>query len=122
MRHSIEVVAPSGPRLYVFHEGNQGSTSLLLHNFASNEAVRIYDYKPDEQTPGTLRLAGWQALQTDDNGQLLVGTRHCRSQICMTQPGAYIPAFVVVGDTSGEVHEFDQLYFGAAVGSILIEE
>ncbi len=122
MRHTIEVVAPSGPRLYVFHEGNQGSTSLLLHHFAPNEAVHLYEYKPDEQAPGTLRLAGWQALQTDDNGQLLTGTRHCRSEICMSQPGAYIPTLVVVGDTSGEVHEFDQLYFGAAVGSILIEE
>jgi hypothetical protein len=123
MRHSIEVVAPSGPRLYVFHEGNQGSTSLLLHNFAPNENVRVYEYKPDEQAPGMLRLTGWQALQTDGNGQLLIGTRHCLSQICMGQPGAYIPTFAVVGDTSGEVHEFDQLNFRAALGeSILIEE
>jgi hypothetical protein len=122
MRHSIEVVAPSGPRLYVFHEGNQGSTSLLLHNFAPNENVRVYEYRPDEQGPGGLRLAGWQALQIDGTGQLLIGTRHCRSQICMSQPGAYIPTFVVVGDTSGEVHEFDQLAYRAALMGNIIEE
>jgi hypothetical protein len=73
--------------------------------------------------PGTLRLAGWQALQTDENGQLLIGTRHCQSSICLSDPGEYIPAFLVVGDVSGEVHEFDQLDFRPTVGeSILIEE
>ena len=80
MKQVVNLVPPSGPRLYVFHEGNQGSTSLLLHLFAPHETVRLYEYKPDEVAPGTLVLVGWQEFQTDANGQLYIGTPDC---ICL---------------------------------------
>lgn len=108
MRKSIELVAPSGPRLYVFFEGNQGSVSLLLHQFAPQEDVRLYAYRPSTQAATTLELVGWQAFETDGNGQLYIDTRYCTSAICREDPSASPPIFVVVGDTSGEVNEFNQ--------------
>ena len=106
MRHSIDVVAPDGPRFYVLHVGNQGSTDLFLHNFRPNEAVRIYEYR---QEYDMLRLVGWQAHHVDANGQLYLSTRYCISAICQSGPDYYEPSFIVIGDESGEVREFTQI-------------
>lgn len=106
MRHSIDVVAPDGPRLYVLHVGNQGATDLFLHNFQPNEAVRVYEYR---QEYDMLRLVGWQAHRVDANGQLYLSTRHCISAICQGGPDYYEPSFIVIGDDSGEVREFTQI-------------
>jgi len=106
MRHSIDVVAPDGPRLYVSHVGNQGSTHLYLHNFRPNEAVRVFEYR---QEYDMFRLVGWQAYRVDANGQLYLSTRHCISNICQTAPDWYEPAFIAIGDESGQVTEFNQI-------------
>ncbi len=76
--------APDGPRAYWQDDG-----SLLLHNFAPSENVRLFALV--NEFAGKLTVAGWQAYQVGSNGQLTI----------QVNPEY---AYIVIGETSGEVH------------------
>lgn len=76
--------APDGPRAYWQDDG-----SLLLHNFAPDEKVRLFALV--NEFNDKLTVAGWQAYQTSSDGQLMI-------QVAPEY------AYIVIGETSGEVH------------------
>jgi hypothetical protein len=90
--HTLEIVAPDGPRLYRLANGD-----LWLYGFWPNEAVRLFEYglTARQGAAEEYRLVHWQSLYVDEVGQLSVQT---------DDEPQFPPTYVVVGDRSGEVH------------------
>lgn len=89
---TLEIVAPDGPRLYRLENGD-----LWLYGFWPNEAVRLFEYglAARQGAAQEYRLVHWQSLTVDEVGQLSIQT---------DDDPQFPPAYVVVGDRSGEVH------------------
>ena len=89
--HTLEVVAPDGPRLYRLANGD-----LWLYGFWPNEAVRLFEYglAARHGAGEEYRLVHWRALHVDEAGQLSVET---------DDDPQFPSIYVVVGDESGEV-------------------
>jgi hypothetical protein len=102
--HTLEVVAPDGPRLYRLANGD-----LWLYGFWPNEAVRLFEYSLAARHGAAeeYRLTHWQVLRVDEAGQLSVQTHY---------DPQFPPTYVVIGDESGEVQSAYPPYQSSILG------
>lgn len=89
---TVEVAEPSGPRLI----WDKPEDKIIIFGFNPNEPVRLLAYRSTENNMFVGTLVGWQAYETDSNGQLII----------QVEADSSVDGFAVVGDTSGMAESF----------------
>lgn len=97
---AVQVIAPIGAKMIYLPD----ESLYVLHNFQAGEKVKLVYYQQSAwQKTGLIdRLAGWQEVQVDSNGQRKLKITY------MNQSGR--DKLIAVGDQSGEAHASRSFY------------
>lgn len=101
----VKLSKPNSPRLYSVGTSNN-DIRFLLYNFQPNESVTLLIYEEDlsQQYADSYvkKLTDWIQIAVDENGRKMVQVKNSSNTSW---------SLIVIGDQSGEVHNFDELSY-----------
>lgn len=110
----VKLSKPISPRLYPVATVNN-ENQFLLYNFQSNETVTLLIYEADTSKQysdfNVKKLVDWKQVAVDENGKKLV-------QVRKNFPDYW--SLIVIGNYSGEVHNFNELSYAYDNHNVLI--